>query len=217
MTRAEGTRGFPALQQELMWRANFSYEPEYFVCTTQIGPNLVECYASVLLHPRLMANPPERSHTFSSVGSTPEAAIQVYSYNALTCLRRRYLELNNSYTFSYFPYHVQPGVNEVLYPHPVYEDDSQSYRMSKLIRAQDVMFQCYASELNISHKRLGELTIELENLRTRHSYPSIETGAPLAFVVTDLLPEIHLHPVIRGECHEILPQHNRHTPQSELR
>jgi hypothetical protein len=77
--------------------------------------------------------------------------------------------------------------------------------MSELIRAQDVMFRCYASELNISHRHLGELIVELENIRTHHSYPSIETGAPLAFVAADHLLEIHLHLVIRGERHEILP------------
>ena len=74
MTRAEGTEAF-------------SYAPEYFVHTTQIGPNLVECYASVLLHLNLMTGPPKRSHTFSSMRSTPKAIVQVCSYNALTCLR----------------------------------------------------------------------------------------------------------------------------------
>ena len=127
MTRAEGTEAF-------------SYAPEYFVHTTQIGPNLVECYASVLLQPRLMTGPPKRSHTFSGIGSTPEAAVQAYSYNALTCLRHRYSELNTSYTFAYIPYHVQPGVNEVLYPHPLYEDDTRSCRMSELTRSLDVMY-----------------------------------------------------------------------------
>ena len=60
MTRAKGTEGFPAMLRELMWRANFSYAPKYFVCTTQIGPNIIECYASVLLHPCHMTSPPEK-------------------------------------------------------------------------------------------------------------------------------------------------------------
>ena len=119
--------------------ANFSYAPEYFVYTTKIGPNLVECYAKVL-HPHLMEGAPERSHTFSGIGSSPEAAIQVCAYNALTCLRHRYSELNSSYNFAYFPYHAQPGVNEVLYPHPEHEDDNLSYIMSELIRALDVSY-----------------------------------------------------------------------------
>ena len=109
-----------------MWHANFSYEPEYFVYTTKIGPNLVECYASVLLYPHLMTGPPERSHMFSGIRSSTEAAIQACAYNALTSLRRRYSELNSSYTFAYFSYHAQLGVNEVIYPHPEHEDDNQS-------------------------------------------------------------------------------------------
>ena len=84
-TQAEGTEGFPALLRELMWRANFSYEPEYFIYTTKIGPNLVECYASVLLYPHLMTGPPERSHMFSGIRSSTEAAIQAYAYRSTPC------------------------------------------------------------------------------------------------------------------------------------
>lgn len=54
MTRAEGTKGFPAILRELIWRANFSYAPEYTIYSTQIGPGLVEYSASVFLHRRLM-------------------------------------------------------------------------------------------------------------------------------------------------------------------
>ena len=61
------------------------------------------------------------------------------------------------------------------------------------------------------------MTIELENLHNRHSCPSIETGAPLIFTPIDLLIEIYLHPVIRGERHPILPQRNHYIPPSELR
>ena len=50
-TRGKGIEGFLAMFRELMWHANFSDALEYFVYTTKIGPNLVECYASVLLHP----------------------------------------------------------------------------------------------------------------------------------------------------------------------
>ena len=90
MTRAEGTEGFLAMRRELMWRDNFSYAPEYFVCTSKIGPNLAECYASVLLHPHLMTGLLERSHIFSGIRSSTEAAIQASAYSALTSLRRRY-------------------------------------------------------------------------------------------------------------------------------
>ena len=82
-----------------------------------------------------MTGPPKRSHAFPSIGNSPEPTVQAYAYSAFTSIRRRYSELNNSYTFAYFPYQVSSSVNEVLYPHPMYEDDTQSYRMSELIRA----------------------------------------------------------------------------------
>ena len=89
--------------------------------------------------------------------------------------------------------------------------------MSELIRALDVSYQCLTLELNESQRCLGDMTAELENLRNRHSYPSIETRAPLLFTPMDLLPKIYLHPVIRGERHPILPQRNHYIPPSELR
>jgi hypothetical protein len=157
MTRAEGTEGFPALLQEMMWRANFSYEPEYFLYSVEIGHRLVETHACVLFHPRIMEGPPERSRHFSGVGSSPKSAIQICAYNAITYLRRRYSELNSSYTFSYFPFLVQPGTNAVLYPHLDYEDDLRNISISELTRALDVAFLCYASELNSSRRRIGIL------------------------------------------------------------
>ena len=61
------------------------------------------------------------------------------------------------------------------------------------------------------------MTVELENLHNRHSYPSIETRAPHIFTPIDLLPEIYLHPIIRGERYPILPSRNHYAPLSELR
>jgi hypothetical protein len=217
VTRAEGTEGFPALVREMMWRANFSYEPEYFLYSVEIGHRLVETHACVLLHPHLMEGPPKRSHHFSGVGSSPESAIQICAYNAITCLHRKYSELNSSYTFAYFPFHVQSSTNAVLYPHPEHEDDLHSIRMSELTRALDIAFLCYASELNSSHRRLVILMARLENLHMRNRIPYIETGAPQHVRPSDLLPTRHLHTTIRGVQYAPLPHFNRHMPFAELR
>ena len=61
------------------------------------------------------------------------------------------------------------------------------------------------------------MIVELENLRNRPSYPSIEIATPFAFTLIDLLLEIYLHLVIRGERYPILPSCNRYAPPSELR
>jgi hypothetical protein len=37
-------------------------------------------------------------------GSSTEVVIQACAYNALTSIRHRYSELNNSYTFAYFSF-----------------------------------------------------------------------------------------------------------------
>jgi hypothetical protein len=217
MTQAEGTKGFPALLQEMMWRANFSYEPEYFLYSIEIGHRLVEIHACVLLHSRIMKGPLERSHHFSDVRSSLEGAIQICAYNAITNLRRRYSELNSSYTFAYFPFHVQYGTNAVLYPHPEHEDDLQSIRMSELTQALDVAFLCYASELNSSRRRLGILMARLENLHMCHCIPYIETGAPHHISPSNLVPTRHLHTTIRGVQYAPLPHFTHHMPFAELR
>jgi hypothetical protein len=201
----------------MMWRANFSYEPEYFLYSVEIGHRLVETHAYVLLHPCIMEGPTERSHHFSGVGSSLESAIQICAYNAITCLRSRYSELNSSYSFAYFPFHVQLGTNAVLYPHPDYEDDLCSIRMSELTRALDIAFLCYASELNSSRRRLGILMARLENLHMRHPIPYIETRALQHVRPSDLLRAKHLHTTIRGVQYAPLPHFNSHMPFVELR
>jgi hypothetical protein len=50
-TRVEGTEVFPAILREMMWHANFTYQPEYFVYSHLIGPALEEFVARVILHP----------------------------------------------------------------------------------------------------------------------------------------------------------------------
>ena len=54
VTRTEGMEGFPAILREVMWHANFSYKPEYFVYAHLLGLGLDECVAKVILHPRLV-------------------------------------------------------------------------------------------------------------------------------------------------------------------
>jgi hypothetical protein len=200
----------------MMWRANFSYEPKYSLYSIEIGHHLVETHACVL-HPRIVEGSPKGSHHFSGVGCSPENAIQICAYNAITCLCRRYSELNNSDTFTYFPFHVQSGTNAVLYPHPEHEDDLCSIRMSELTRALDVAFLCYASELNSSRRRIGILMAHLENLHMCHRIPYIKTRAPQHVRPSDLLPVRHLHTTIRGVQYAPLPHFTRHMHFAELR
>jgi hypothetical protein len=93
MTRAKGTEGFPALLREMMWRANFSYEPEYILYSVEIGHRLVETHACVLLHPHVMEGPPERSHHFFLVlevllkvlfKSAPTMLLPIFATNILS-------------------------------------------------------------------------------------------------------------------------------------
>jgi len=103
VTRTEGMEGFPAILWEVMWHANFSYQPKYFVYVHPLGPDLDECVAKVVLHPRLVKLETEEPLKYQGMRSYPKAAIQDVAYQAMAGLRTRCLELQTSHTFAYFP------------------------------------------------------------------------------------------------------------------
>jgi hypothetical protein len=74
-TTAKGTEGFPAILREMMWRANFTYQPEYCVCSHLIGPALEEFVARVILHHRQVEGETDRTHAYQGKGSYLDAAI----------------------------------------------------------------------------------------------------------------------------------------------
>ena len=103
VTRAKGMEGFLAILREMMWHANFSYYPEYFVYARSIGLGLDECVAKVILCPQLVEGETKEPLKYQGMGSYPEAAIQDVAYQAMAGLRTRCLELQTSHTFAYFP------------------------------------------------------------------------------------------------------------------
>ena len=79
--------GFPAILQKMMWHANFSYQPEYFVYARSIGLGLDECMEKVILRPRLVEGETEEPLKYQGMRSYPKAAIQDVAYQAMIGLR----------------------------------------------------------------------------------------------------------------------------------
>jgi hypothetical protein len=98
-----------------MWRANFNYQPEYFVYSHLIGPALVEFVARVILHPCQVEGETNRTHVYQGKGSYPDVAIQDAAYKVTAGLRSHCFELQTSYAFIYFPQRISGSVNVVRY------------------------------------------------------------------------------------------------------
>jgi hypothetical protein len=99
----------------MMWRANFSYQPKYFVYARSLGPGLDECVAKVILRPQLVEGETEEPLKYQGMGSYPEAAIQDAAYQVMAGLRARCLELQTSHTFAYFPQRIMGPINGIRY------------------------------------------------------------------------------------------------------
>ena len=102
--------GFPAILREMMWSANFSYQPEYFVFAHFLGPGLDECVAKVVLCPQLVDRETEEPLKYLGMGSYHKSTIQDAAYQAIAGLRARCLELQTSYAFANFPRRIMGPV-----------------------------------------------------------------------------------------------------------
>ena len=118
--------GFPAILREMMWSANFSYQPEYFVFAHFLGPGLDECVAKVVLCPRFVEGETEEPLKYQGMGSYPEAAIQDAAYQAIAGLRAQCLELQTSYGYAYFPRRIMGPINAICYPNLAHPCTNQS-------------------------------------------------------------------------------------------
>ena len=126
LTRAEGTKGFPAILREMMWRANFSYQPEYFVYAHPLGPGLEKCMAKVVLHPRLVEGETKEPLKYQGMGSYLEAAIQDATYQTIAGLRAQCFELQTSYAFAYSPRRIMGPINGIHYPNAMHPGTNRS-------------------------------------------------------------------------------------------
>ncbi|KAJ1280278.1 hypothetical protein BS78_04G219100 [Paspalum vaginatum] len=155
-TRAEGEEGFSSILDEMLWRGNFSYRPEYAVYARGCGPGLVDYVATLFVPKRLVEGVSEPHQWELSV----EMAIQAVAYKAIGVLRSEVMELD-SYPFSHCPIQSpEQGVNSfevVLGDATLYER-----RMSELVRAQDRMIRCLTYELEETRCRFNLLQRSVE-------------------------------------------------------
>ena len=156
-TRAEDVTGFPAELREMLWRANFSYQPEYVVLARGIGPGLVDFKASVYIPQRSVYG--AAPHFFQARATSAEMAIQAVAYVAMCSLRSE-LPILSEMPFHYHPILQHGIVNHVEYAQensPLFEQ-----RVSGLVRSMDHYIRCVTRELWVTRARLNRLQRAIE-------------------------------------------------------
>jgi hypothetical protein len=90
-TRAPETIGFPALLNEMLRRAHYTFQPEYGVYAGDYGVGLVDYMASLHLEARMVVG--AVTYDFRACGTSVEMAIQEVAREAITRLRHEHREL----------------------------------------------------------------------------------------------------------------------------
>jgi hypothetical protein len=151
-TRATETEGFPEELREMLWRVNFSRQPEYAVYARARGPGLVDYFATVDI--------PERSvygavnYHYQAYGTSLEMAVHAVAYTAM-CAIRRELPVLSEMPFRYHPIYEDGLVNNVEYP----EESSPMFvqRAAGGFWAYDQERRCLVAELWETRSRLSRL------------------------------------------------------------
>ena len=158
-TRAADVDGFPEELREMLWRANFSYQPEYAVYALARGPGLVDYVATVDIPARSVHG--SVGHSYQAVGTSSEMAIQAVAYTAMCALRRE-LPVLSAMPFHYHPIHEHGWTNNVEYAYP----DSSMFeqRISCTVRHLDRERRCLAWELWETRRRHNRLQHSVEPL-----------------------------------------------------
>ncbi|KAJ1261917.1 hypothetical protein BS78_09G065600 [Paspalum vaginatum] len=174
-THAKGVEGFPSILDEMLWRGNFSYWPEYAVYAKRRRLSLVD-YVATLFVPKHLVEGVTEPHRFVAMGTSVEMAIQAVAYKAIGILRSEVMELDR-YPFSHFPIQSsEQGVNSfemVLGDATLYEK-----QMSELVQAEDRMIRCLTYELGETRRRYNHLQCSVEPfVRMGLGNPNVLYGA----------------------------------------
>ena len=85
-----------------MWRANYSYRPEYVLYAKGVGHGMVDYMAKVRISSHLCGLDEEPERVTWGKGTSIDIAIQVAAYQAITMLREKLYILSKS-SFQHFP------------------------------------------------------------------------------------------------------------------
>jgi hypothetical protein len=203
-TRAEDVVGFPALLNEMLWKANYSLRPEYTVYARGLGVGVVDYVATLHLSARMVAG--SESHVFEASGTSVEMAIQEVAYEAMTRLRWEHQELWED-PFTYYPMQAPDDPVCRFATAPVWAPLLER-RMVGLVSAYDWAYRSVKWELEETRRRLVRTQWELEPfVRSGKVRRRVVDGWP-SETVQEEAPPTHRFPVAGGRRAVAMPMLN---------
>ena len=151
-TRAEDYDGFPALLREMMWRANFTYQPEYAVYRRDRGPGMEEYRAVVnVIARRVTGSVPYCIHILATSESM---AIQEAARRMMSLLRHDLTELSQP-PYVHFPKQGH-GAEVGMFDEIQFGEDPFVRQLARLVRIMDQNHRCLTYELWETRRRMHE-------------------------------------------------------------
>ena len=198
-THAEDVDGYPALLRDMMWRANFTYQPTYSIYRRDRGPGMEEYMAVIdIIARRVTGSIPYRFQEYS----TSEAmALQEVARAAMSRLCYDLTELSQP-PYDHFP--MQAHAGEVSrFARIQFGEDPQVRQLARLVHIMDQMHRCTVYELEETRRRLIEAQEHLRlmcDMRLIHA--DALYGANMISPYLSAPPEYRL-PALTGRMHGI--------------
>lgn len=198
-TQAEDVGGYPELLRDMMWKANFTYQPMYSIYRRDQGPGMEEYMAVVGIIARSVAG--SIPYRFQACGTSEAMALQEVARVAMSRLRYDLTELSQP-PYDHFPMQAHDG--EVSrFARIQFGEDPHVRQLVRLVHIMDQMHRCTVRELWEMRRHLIEAQ---EHLRLMHDmrliHPDVLYGANMISPYLSTPPEYRL-PVVGGHINSI--------------
>ena len=162
-TQAEDVEGYPTLLRDMMWRANFTYQPTYFIYRQDQGPGMEEYRAVIHIIARQVTG--SISYHFQAHGTSEAMALQEVAHVAMSHLHYDLTELSQP-PYDHFPIRAH-GLEVNTFARIQYGEDPQVQQLARLVHIMDQVHHCTRYELWETQRRLIAAQGILQHLHNR--------------------------------------------------
>ena len=194
-TQAQDVDGYPALLRDMMWRANFTYQPMYYIYRQDQGPGMEQYRAVVRIITRLVTG--SIPYQFEGHGTSESMALQEAARMAMSRIRYDLTELSQP-PYDHFPIRAY-GSEVDTFAQIQFGEDPQVRQLARLVHILDQVHRCTLCELWETRRRLIATQEILQNLHNRgitrrNLIPATSAISPSASAPPEYrLPEVEHH------------------------
>lgn len=191
-TRAEDVDGFPALLRDMMWRANFTYQPEHAIYRRDRGPGMEEYRAFINVIARHVAG--SVPYCVQALATSEAMAVQEAASRMMSLLRHDLTELSQL-PYDHFP-NQGPTAEVSMFDEIQFGEDPQVRQLARMVRIMDQIHRCIVRELWETRHRLNEaqeyllLGVNMNRVPRNVLYGDNETSPAAAAPPLYRLPEV---------------------------